>query len=79
MSNVIDLRGDGASYTGDFTPGKTWRLFDLYSKGILGGIGDVLIWNTPIGPAQGVIVETGWENCPLPTYWAEVEVMEWSK
>jgi hypothetical protein len=73
---VIDLRGDGFSYAGDFTPGKTVRFYDLYSEGLFGGVGDVLIWNTPTGPAQGKIVDTGWENRPLPTYWADAEAME---
>lgn len=70
---MVDLR-DGASYDGEFVPGGTHRLFDIFNAGILGGVGDTLIWTAPKGEVQGEVIETGWENCPLPTRWVSVVV-----
>lgn len=70
-SKTVDLR-DGFSYAGDFTIGSKHRLYDIHSAGLLGGVGDTLIWRSQHGDVQGEVIEAGWEDCPLPTRWVYV-------
>lgn len=73
LNQIIDLR-EGFSYAGEFAPGSTHRLYDIFNAGILGDVGDTLMWQTPHGDVQGDVTATGWEDRPLPTRWVDVVV-----
>jgi hypothetical protein len=72
-NQTIDLRGK-FSYSGDFAAGSACRFYDVSSAGILGDIGDTLVWQTPQGAVRGAVIKTGWENLPLPTRWVDVVI-----
>lgn len=73
---IIDLRGNGFTYSEGSKPGQTVRLYDLFASGELGTVGDTILWRTPTGTTGGEVVETGWEDRPGPIRWVDVTVTE---
>ena len=73
MGEVIDRRA-GFTYAGDFRPGSVHRIYDLFNTGLLGHVGDTIIWASPHGDVYGEVVETGWQDVPNPTRWADARV-----